>query len=476
MLSSTVRLSGIEIRNYKNVTYGSLNFENRRKAFKASVLGLYGQNGSGKTALIDALEILRLSLCGEKIPAIFADLINVDAKEAEFVFHFDIGLPEEKAKAAYRLVISRGENGIRTNLPKDAAEASETSVSSSIVRESLSLSSYQNGRIGRIAKLMDTSPAEFLSPMPKALFLIGRDRKTLAGLGFLKGIYLNSGASFLFSGAFLDAVRQHEHDTEDAELSFDLSVIEALVCFGNRSLYIVNTSDSEEILINLRPMGIDAETGSAVGRHGGLMSVDGPMTVSEKDYPKFKKAIEAMNSVLSELIPGLSLDVKAFGLQLDDTNASAMRFQLMSLKNGKAIALKHESEGIKKIIAILSLLILVYNCPDVTVAVDELDAGVFEYLLGEILRIISEKGKGQLIFTSHNLRPLETLDPGFIAFTTIDPEKRYMKLSASKTVTNLRDQYYRNIILGERPDGMYQETDSHEIALAFREAGEFFGA
>lgn len=35
------------------------------------------------------------------------------------------------------------------------------------------------------------------------------------------------------------------------------------------------------------------------------------------------------------------------------------------------------------------------------------NGGIFEYLLGELLNIISEKGKGQLIFTSHNLRPLE---------------------------------------------------------------------
>lgn len=57
--------------------------------------------------------------------------------------------------------------------------------------------------------------------------------------------------------------------------------------------------------------------------------------------------------------------------------------------------------------SILQLLIVVYNHPSVTVAVDELDGGVFEYLLGELLNIISEKGKGQLIFTSHNLRPLD---------------------------------------------------------------------
>ena len=31
-----------------------------------------------------------------------------------------------------------------------------------------------------------------------------------------------------------------------------------------------------------------------------------------------------------------------------------------------------------------------YNNPSVCVVIDELDAGVFEYLLGEILQIISE--------------------------------------------------------------------------------------
>ncbi|UKI51156.1 MAG: ATP-binding protein [Clostridium sp.] len=71
----------------------------------------------------------------------------------------------------------------------------------------------------------------------------------------------------------------------------------------------------------------------------------------------------------------------------------------------------------------LQLLIVIYNNSSVTVAIDELDSGVFEYLLGEILRIISDNGKGQLIFTSHNLRPLETLNKAFVAFTTTNPQK-----------------------------------------------------
>ena len=113
-----------------------------------------------------------------------------------------------------------------------------------------------------------------------------------------------------------------------------------------------------------------------------------------------------------------------------------------------------------------------YNKPSITIAIDELDSGIFEYLLGELLRILSEKGKGQLIFTSHNLRPLETLDRGFIAFTTTNPGNRYIRLTNIKENNNLRDFYFRDIVLGEQREEVYNATNNAEIALAFREAGE----
>ena len=55
MQGSVVRIEEIEIHDFKNVKHGSLNLDNPRKAYKTSILGLYGQNGSGRTALIDAL-------------------------------------------------------------------------------------------------------------------------------------------------------------------------------------------------------------------------------------------------------------------------------------------------------------------------------------------------------------------------------------------------------------------------------------
>jgi hypothetical protein len=179
-----------------------------------------------------------------------------------------------------------------------------------------------------------------------------------------------------------------------------------------------------------------------------------------------------MNIVLEQIIPGLTIGIKNLGSIVYKDGKPGKTIQLMSLKNGKEIPFQYESEGIKKIVSILQLLIVIYNNPSITVAVDELDGGIFEYLLGEILRIISEKGKGQLIFTSHNLRPLETIDKGFIAFTTTNPGNRYIRMANVKGNNNLRDFYYRDIVLGEQSEQVYNPTNNSEIALAFREAGE----
>ena len=40
---------------------------------------------------------------------------------------------------------------------------------------------------------------------------------------------------------------------------------------------------------------------------------------------------------------------------------------------------------------------------------------------------------------------METLDRGFIAFTTTNPENRYLRLTNVKENNNLRDFYYRDI-------------------------------
>ena len=107
----------------------------------------------------------------------------------------------------------------------------------------------------------------------------------------------------------------------------------------------------------------------------------------------------------------MSIDVKDYGKQTLDSGEEGWKVELMSVREGKKpIPIRMESEGIIKIISILNVLIQAFGNPSICLVIDELDAGIFEYMLGELLDIFSKSAKGQLIFTSHNLRALEMLN------------------------------------------------------------------
>ena len=145
--------------------------------------------------------------------------------------------------------------------------------------------------------------------------------------------------------------------------------------------------------------------------------------------------------------------------------------ELVAKRGDITIPLRCESDGVRKLISTLNLLIMVYNQQSTTVAYDEFDAGVFEYLLGEILQVIQSSGKGQFIFTSHNMRPLEVLNKDYIWFTTTDPDDRYIKLVGLGETNNLRRVYYREIAMHENYDNLYNETKRNMIVSAMRKAG-----
>ena len=176
-----------------------------------------------------------------------------------------------------------------------------------------------------------------------------------------------------------------------------MKLIESLYMFGHRELFVIDTESIGLISLNTLPLVFKYrnETSEAVG--GVLLSLNGPALIPEDTYGIVENVIKNMNIVLEQLVPGLRIGVVDLGSTMTKDGKIAKQIQLISLKNNKQIPFCYESEGIKNIVSNLQLLIVVYNNPSVTVAIDELDSGVFEYLLGEMLNIISEKGKGQLI-------------------------------------------------------------------------------
>ena len=473
MMETIVRLESITIENFKNIVRGQLNFSNNRKPFRTSILGLYGQNGSGKTALIDAIELLQFALKGQPVPEKYADFINVEADAAALHYEFSILSGNGKYEVYYDFKLRSEKVEDSQNL---GFQGNEETHHKAVITEEILGYAYEEGSTKiRKGALIDTTSSRVFAPVAKYKCLLGKDKELAVDLMVNKKVTAGASKSFIFSRELLTAIRNNQEGKKNAEYQRHMVLIESLVRYGNFELFVINTSNTGIISMNALPLAFKYESGSNAAVGNILIPLENEVPIPEDAVAMVKTVITNMNVVLSQIVPGLTISVKILGEMVFSDGKKGFKIQLMSMKNRKEIPLKYESEGIKKIISILQLLIVVYNRSSITVAIDELDSGLFEYLLGELLRIISEKGKGQLIFTSHNLRPLETLDRGFIAFTTTNPSNRYIRMVNLKDNNNLRDFYFRDIILGEQNEEVYDPTNNAEIALAFREAGDFSG-
>ena len=250
-------------------------------------------------------------------------------------------------------------------------------------------------------------------------------------------------------------------------------VIHALFVFALRDLFVINSSHSGVISANfLLPMAFRIEKEKTGMKGDFAVPLMEPVVLDIERKNILDEIVNQINTVLYTIIPGMSIEVKDYGQQAMDSGEEGWKVELMSNRDGKrTIPIRMESEGIIKIVSILNVLIQAFGNPSICLVIDELDAGIFEYMLGELLDIFNKSAKGQLIFTSHNLRALEMLDKDSIMFSTANPDNRYIHMKNVKESNNLRSMYIRSITLGGQEENIYEETDSLKIARAFRKAG-----
>lgn len=451
MSDTVVRLASLTLQNIKNVKNGTISMplanEKGTSYGGGEVLGIYGQNGSGKTAVVDTLFFLQQFMIGKEIDHRFVDYVDSDSDEAAITVEFKIYREKKIYEVGYHIELYRKDGGV------------------AFKREYINCAINSNSERTNKNIFIDYNIAEnddVFRPQRRLEELTNKNKDILLDLIVAKRIAEKSNCSYIFGENSRDIFINNKNEAFE-NYSF---VIGSLFEYALKDLFVIKTSHTGVISANiLLPM--------VTGAKGDLaISLTEPVVVDLENKNLLCDVVEQINKVLYTIIPGMKIEVNDYGMQSLDSGEDGYKLELMSVRDGKKpIPIRMESEGIIKIISILNALIQAFGNPSICLVIDELDSGIFEYMLGELLNIFNESAKGQLIFTSHNLRALEMLDKNSVMFSTVNAQNRYIHFKNVKGSNNLRKLYIRSITLGGQDETIYEETDSLKIARAFRSAG-----
>ena len=475
----TIRIASIELENFKSVKHGVISFNCGKKYIpfgtQSDILGIYGQNGSGKTSAIEAISILKYLLSGKAVPDEYSDCVDIHAGYAAMSFTLDVQYPaggnyptnDDIRKVVYSVKIAREEKE-KDDIPHIFIDNTlDDFIPSSKYRvvvfdEVLRISGTICGKKTPLKPFVDTTTKAYIGPSTKAKMLLGvlNEDKRVA-LGINKQIARSGSRSFIFHPQMLELYSNNSDYSPLYQLMIELRL------WGSQYLFVVDSKSTGLIRLNyMLPVYIRGENVDMVP-----VPINKPFTIDDDGFDMLSEVFDSLSEVLKEIVPGLTVYLRNNGSTLLDDGQPGHLAELIAKRGETEIPLRGESDGVRKLISTLHFLITAYNQQSTTIAYDEFDAGIFEYLLGEILMVLQTSGKGQFIFTSHNMRPLEVLNKDSICFTTTDPENRYIKLTGIGETNNLRRVYYREIAMHDHYENLYSETKRNHIISAMRKAG-----
>ncbi|MCI7421578.1 MAG: ATP-binding protein [Alphaproteobacteria bacterium] len=462
MKEAKVRIKNIKLKNFKNVGYGKIEFspKNDEQISPADIIGIYGQNGSGKTAVIDALHYIQILLSGQSLNKDFINYISYNQQTAKIEIAFLVEYPDIKYDVVYQISFEKN---------KDDEYY--------IQNETITSSTIKAGRKSTKRLIEYTNGNEVFQPKTRYEEFVSIYKDAAIDLIVAKKIAEKNKCSYIFGSdnqkIYQKIIVNYKDILTDNELNDTLKIIYALSYYSSINLFVLKNSHSAVIGADfLLPVAFKMKDDEKVTKGDLVITFREPNLLDNEKFDILKHVIDQENIVIKQIIPGLELNIKDYGKQILENGKEGNKVDLLSTRNGISIPIRYESEGIIKIISILNALISAYNSSGVCLAIDELDAGIYEYLLGELLGIFSDGAKGQLIFTSHNLRPLEVLKSNNVIFSTINPLNRYIKLSKIKKNNNLRDVYLRAVSLDGQEEVLYEKTDNIKITRAFRNAAK----
>ena len=239
-----VRLSSLTLKNIKNVKNGiiimPLANERKFECSRAEILGIYGQNGSGKTAIVDALYFLQGIITGEELDQRIIDYIDTDSANAEINAEFKIFGDNVLYEVGYHIIFSKIDDGVI------------------IEREYLNCAINKDGNRTNKNVFMDyqrTQTDVVFKPLKRVEELVGKDKNVKMDLIVARKIAEKSNCSYIFGKDSREIFFKKNSEFKNYSI-----VIHALFDFALKDLFVIRSSHSGLISANfLLPMAFRIE-------------------------------------------------------------------------------------------------------------------------------------------------------------------------------------------------------------------------
>ena len=430
-----LRLKEIEIHDFMGVEYGKIAFSNIDEEYsgndwKANVIGIYGPNESGKSTLLDALKLLKEVLKDED-PAVGKKTrrlkigqglkkVRFGCSHATLTFSFHVCSPNgpEWKTLTYSFRIKE-EDELEIN-------DEEFLITDKEGKEILSLSCHnlegnymkRDALTTAMTGIQKGSP-EFRTAMKKARAIWRRTECR-------HSLLLEFGKEFGYITKEMETFDFFKHEVGKIKIfdSSEMSILRSQKYPGY--LASIQDKNGKEIHLALSPDG----------------KIEG-VNHETVDIGELNQTKSMLNIILQTLIEGITIDIvtKSDGIHL------------VLVRDGLAVPYDQASYGFRKLLLIALSFTELFRSPSAMIFFDELDEGLFEYLLGKIIKVVNEYASGQLVFTAHNLRPLESLPFSSIRFSLPyqgdkikKPFNQYKEVNNLNKASDLRSVYLREQI------------------------------